>query len=145
MARAAQARSQASASVDGDRHGELLRTVRQLRGGTSLEKLCKTYKLTARRHSLHKIVQLSYSQRESDLANAVVQECRGVILELDTWRVVSMPFAKFFNAEEPNAQATARALDWDSARVYEKCDGSLMTLYWYGGWNVSSSSLPASW
>ena len=59
----------------------MLWTVRQLQSGTVLDSLCRTYKLSARHHALHPIVQLSYSQRESDLGNAVVQECRGLILE----------------------------------------------------------------
>ena len=64
------------------------RGVLQLRSGSTLEHLCKVYQLTARRHALQKIVQLSYSQRDSDLANAVVQECRGLILEEGSWNVV---------------------------------------------------------
>ena len=123
----------------------MLWTVRQLQSGTVLDSLCRTYKLSARHHALHPIVQLSYSQRESDLGNAVVQECRGLILETGSWGVVCWPFAKFFNADEPNAAATAHGFDWSSADVFEKCDGSLLTLYWYGDrWNVSSSSLPAA-
>jgi hypothetical protein len=39
----------------------------------------------------------------------------------------------------------AASLDWSSARVYEKLDGSLFTLYWYGGsWQVQTSKLPAA-
>jgi hypothetical protein len=32
-----------------------------------------------------------------------MQECRGLILELDTWKVMSLAFKKFFNSEEGNA------------------------------------------
>ena len=136
----------AQATGDDSTRGRVLRTVSQLRGGTSLERLCNAYRLTSRRHSVHPIVQLSYSQRESNLANAIVQECRGLIIEADApWRPVCMPFDKFFNADEPNARATQEQFDWSSAKVFEKCDGSLLTLYWYSGrWNVASSSLPAA-
>ena len=121
-----------------------LRTVNVLRNGTSIDRLARTHKLNARHHSDHRIVQLSYSNH-ADMANRIVQECRGLILERDTWRVVSWPFAKFFNADEPNAAPALGDFDWSSARVYEKCDGSLMTLYHYGKrWHVSSSSLPAA-
>lgn len=55
------------------------------------------------------------------------------------WAVVSHPFDKFFNAGEPNAAL----LDWSTARVVEKLDGSLMSLYFYdGAWQVASSGLP---
>jgi hypothetical protein len=103
------------------------------------------FKLPARHHPQLPLVQLSYDQRASDVANAVVQECRGLLLEKNTWRVVMMPFSKFFNADEPNAKATREAFDWSTARVYEKLDGSLTTLYWYGGcWHVASMRLPAA-
>jgi hypothetical protein len=70
----------------------------------------------------------------------VVHECRGLILdEADAWRVVSYPFRKFFNYGEPHAAP----IDWPTARVYEKLDGSLMTLYPYrGAWHVASNGLP---
>eukprot|EP00900_Chrysochromulina_parva_P025831 jgi/Chrpa1/7882/Chrysochromulina_OHIO_Genome00017712-RA len=133
-----------SAPVE-DIHGDVLRTVRQLRSGMSLDDFCDAYKLTARHHPQLPLVQLSYDQRASDVANAVVQECRGLLLEKNTWRVVMMPFSKFFNADEPNAKATREAFDWSTARVYEKLDGSLTTLYWYGGcWHVASMRLPAA-
>ena len=123
-----------------------LRTVRHLRSGLSLERFCELYKLNARHHPKHpKLVQLSYDMRDSDLANAVVQECRGLILEKDSWRVVSMPFSKFFNADESMAKATRESFDWSTARVHEKLDGSLVSLYWYGGgWSVASMKLPAA-
>jgi hypothetical protein len=70
----------------------------------------------------------------------VVRECRGLIVdEADGWRVVCRAYDKFFNASEPNAPA----IDWATAVVYDKLDGSLMTLYAYRGeWQVASSGLP---
>ena len=44
----------------------------------SLDDFCDAYKLTARHHPKLPLVQLSYDQRASDVANAVVQECRGL-------------------------------------------------------------------
>lgn len=122
-----------------------LHTVRQLEAGTTLDALCSRYKLIARRHSLHPIVQLSYSQTDSDMQSPVVQECRGLILELNTWRVVAYPFAKFFNAREPKAAHVRDTFDWASAKCFEKLDGSILTLYWYGRqWNVATSKLPGA-
>lgn len=118
-----------------------LHTVRLLRQGMSLEALQARYKLFVKRHPRLDVVQLSYSQTESPMASPVVQECRGLILQLGTWNVVSMPFAKFFNYGESNA----RALDWaGGVQVREKLDGSIMSLYWYQGhWHVASNKLPA--
>jgi hypothetical protein len=69
----------------------------------------------------------------------IVQQCRGIILDAnDNWRVVSYPYDKFFNYDEPNAVE----VDWNTVRIYEKLDGSLMTLYHYDGqWHVASSGL----
>ena len=51
-----------------------------------------------------------------------VQECRGLILENGTWNVLSMAFEKFFNSEEANAAK----IDWNTAHVLEKLDGTLV-------------------
>ena len=55
-----------------------------------------------------------------------VQECRGLILENGTWNVLSMAFEKFFNSEEGNAHK----IDWNTAHVLEKLDGSCIQVYW---------------
>jgi hypothetical protein len=50
-----------------------------------------------------------------------------------------MPFTKFFNASESGAAS----VDWKTATVFEKLDGSMVSLYWYDTrWHVASSSLP---
>lgn len=57
----------------------------------------------------------------------IVQECRGLILdEAEGWRVVCMPYKKFFNFGED----CCADIDWSTAKVQEKLDGSLISLYW---------------
>lgn len=70
------------------------------------------------------------------MANQEVQDCRGVVLEKGTWEVMSLAFQKFFNSDESNAHK----VDWETARVLEKLDGSLVQVYydwnkmkWYAG------------
>lgn len=106
-----------------------------------LSSLTDRFAIIAKRHGeFPNLVFLKYNQIESPMAEPVVQECRGLILdEADDWRVVSFPFRKFFNYGEGHAAA----IDWQTASVYEKLDGSLMTLYWYRGeWRVASNGLP---
>ena len=106
-----------------------------------LEALAKNLLVTARRHPKYpNLVMLKYNQVLSPMEDPVVQECRGLILdEAEGWRVVSRPYDKFFNYGEP----LAAVIDWATARVYEKLDGSLMTLYFYdGAWQVASSGMP---
>ena len=57
----------------------------------------------------------------------VVQEARGIIIDTETLEVVCWPFNKFFNIEE----SSAAVIDWDSAKVYNKYDGSLIKLWYY--------------
>ena len=57
----------------------------------------------------------------------VVQEARGIIIDTETLEVVCWPFNKFFNIEE----SSAAVIDWDSAKVYNKYDGSLVKLWYY--------------
>ena len=69
-----------------------------------------------------------------------MRECRGLIVDFKAnYRVVAYPYLKFFNFGEENAEE----IDWSTAKVYDKVDGSLATLYWYKGeWFVSSSGTP---
>ena len=82
------------------------------------------------------LVLFKYSQIDSDFFNPIVKECRGIILEKDTWRVVAYPFKKFFNFGE----AYADEIDWESAVVETKEDGSLIKVYYYDGeWRVGTN------
>ncbi len=59
------------------------------------------------------------------MGEKIVQQCRGIILdEANNWQIVSYPYDKFFNYEE----SYAPQLDWSTAKIFEKLDGSLMTL-----------------
>ena len=68
------------------------------------------------------LVLLKYDQLNSDLGNAIVQECRGLILDAHTYEVVSYPFNKFFNFGESHAAD----IDWRTAKVTSKKDGSII-------------------
>lgn len=117
-----------------------METVKYLRSD-GLQSLVDTFKVTARRHGKYPgLVQLKYSQIDSPMGERVVQECRGLIVdEADKWNVVAYPYDKFFNYGEN----LAAKIDWPSAIVYEKLDGSLMTVYWHAGqWHVASSGMP---
>ena len=68
------------------------------------------------------LVMFKYDQIRSDLSIPLVQECRGLILDAHTFEVVSFPFVKFFNYGE----SLAADVDWGSAYVTQKLDGSLI-------------------
>jgi hypothetical protein len=106
-----------------------------------LDALAQRLALQTRRHREHpQLVLLKYSMIDSPMADPVVRQCRGLVVdESDEFRPVAYPYDKFFNAHEGHAAA----IDWSTARVYEKIDGILCTLYGYrGGWHVASAALP---
>lgn len=112
-----------------------------LRNGGTLDELKNKYAIDATRHKTYpNLVLLKYNQIESPFSEPLVREARGIILdEADNWRVICMRFVKFFNYGEGHAAS----IDWSTARVQEKVDGSLMTLYFYDNkWHVATSGSP---
>ena len=83
-----------------------------------------------------KYVLFMYNVYTSDFTNPIVQEARGIIINLTDMKVVCRAFDKFFNYGEPNAHE----IDWASAEVQEKVDGSIMKVWWDKKWHVSSQS-----
>jgi len=91
-----------------------------------LEKTIKDFSLKTREYE-HKIL-LKYDQLVSPTLMALpeMQDCRGIILEKGTWNVMSLAFRKFFNSEEGNAAK----INWNTAHVLEKLDGTMIQVYW---------------
>jgi hypothetical protein len=112
-----------------------------LRAGGTLDELREKHGITAKRHSIYThLVQLKYSQIESDFNNPLVRQCRGLILdEAFNWTVVARPFDKFGNLGE----SYVPQLDWSSTTIQEKLDGSLMIFYNHAAsWHVATSGTP---
>ena len=102
-----------------------------------LGKTVEDFKLILKQYDDGKIL-LKYNQIESDFSKEEVKECRGLILEKNTYDVISMNFKKFFNYGEVYQDK----IDWDSALITEKIDGSLICLYSYNNkWFTSTSGM----
>lgn len=85
-------------------------------------------------------VIFNYDQLKSDFNNPIVQEARGIIFRRDNWsHPVCWAFNKFFNAQEPNAAE----IDWSTAFVSEKIDGSIIKVWWEwsDGWHISTNGI----
>ena len=83
-------------------------------------------------------VLLKYSQIDSDFNLPIVRECRGAIFfdDGEQWVCVRRAFDKFGNYGE----GYAAEIDWKSAVVEEKVDGSLMSLWFHNGvWHLSTN------
>lgn len=94
-----------------------------------LEKTIADFKLKFKEYE-GKIL-LKYDQLVSPTLMGLpeMQDCRGLILEMDTWKVMSLAFRKFFNSQEGNAAK----IDWNTASILEKLDGTMIQVYW--DWN----------
>lgn len=85
------------------------------------------------------LVQLCYHQLETP-KNEITNECRGLILDAkDNFKVISYPFYRFSDYSDRSDST----LDMKSLKFYEKLDGSIISLYFYGGeWNISTKTMP---
>ncbi|HEV8658923.1 MAG TPA: RNA ligase [Thermoanaerobaculia bacterium] len=119
----------------------MLEIQKALRAGVTYEELLAKYAIKHRRHGAHpNLVLLKYHQVDSPFAEKLVRECRGIVLdEADDWKVVARAFDKFFN----HGEGHAAAIDWTTARVQEKVDGSMCCIFAYKGeWHVATTGTP---
>ena len=72
----------------------------------------------------HNLIMFKYSQIDSNFNEALVRECRGLILDEDTLEPICVPFFKFGNYGE----SYCPEIDWKSCWVGEKLDGSLIKM-----------------
>lgn len=83
------------------------------------------------------LIVLKYNQIDSPKNHPVVMECRGIILDKDL-NIVCRPFDRFFNLGE--GEDERQNIDWTTATVCEKLDGSLIKIYfWSGEWHCGTS------
>lgn len=121
----------------------MLEVQRMLREGeVTLEDLAlPPYSIQSRASEDGRLVSLKYSAIHSDTTLLPVRESRGLVLDAeDGWRVRSYSFEKFFNFREP----WRHDVDWASARVYEKLDGSMIGVYRHpdGRWACNTTGSP---
>lgn len=80
-------------------------------------------------------IMFKYNQLSSDFAIHLVREARGIIFRESDWVCVSHAFNKFGNWGEkycPN-------IDWGTASVQEKVDGSLIKFWHDNSWHISTN------
>lgn len=82
---------------------------------------------------------LKYNQIKSDFKIQLVRECRGSIFKYENgvYTCVCMPFYKFGNYGE----SYVKPIDWDSACITTKLDGSLIKLWYDEGWHWSTNGV----
>ena len=81
-------------------------------------------------------VMFKYNQLSSDFTNPIVQEARGIIFRKGQWEnPVCWAFNKFGNYGEE----WVPEINWETAFVSEKIDGSLIKVWWDGDWKISTN------
>lgn len=104
----------------------------------SPDKLAEEFGIRVYEHPDHPLLGFKYHQIDSPKTHPLVRECRGIVLEKDTWRLVAKPFHRFFNVGE-NQEEFAR-FDWTQFVAQSKEDGSLIIVYNYDNkWHVNTS------
>lgn len=84
-------------------------------------------------------VVLNYHMIESPSQHEICDECRALILRKDTWEVLARSFDRFFNVSEDKH---TNEFPVTKARIEEKLDGSLLSLYHDGEkWCVSTRKM----
>jgi len=81
-------------------------------------------------------VLLKYDMINSDFSREETIECRGLVLEKNSWEIISYPFKKFFNFGE----GFAEKIDLSTAKCLIKEDGTFIHLHhdwnsneWFSG------------
>lgn len=108
-----------------------------------LDKLVEEYHINVKKHDKYNnLVGLKYNQILSPPESKIAQQCRGIIVDLDNdFNIVCRSMDRFFNYGEVNAED----VDFKSAKIFEKLDGSLCQLYYYDNiWNVATSGSPSA-
>lgn len=105
-----------------------------------LEALQNNHKINVIPHAFLPLILLNYDAVETRKANLayheITRECRSLVLEKDTWKIVSRAFRRFFNLGEYEE----KEFNWNQYYIQEKMDGSLISVWWYQNkWHVRTS------
>ena len=111
-----------------------------LRSGKTLDELKEEFAIKANFSECGNLVNLKYNQIESNKNLNIVRECRGIILEIGSWNIVSRGFYRFFNYGEEIENETPFNFNSKNISVFEKSDGSVIQLFYYNNeWRISTS------
>lgn len=80
-------------------------------------------------------IMFKYNQVASDFSIPLVREARGIIFRENDLECVCHAFNKFGNYGE----SYCPSIDWGTASVQEKVDGSLIKIWFDNGWYISTN------
>lgn len=71
------------------------------------------------------LLKYNYYAKETNWANPIVKQCRGIILRKDNLKPVCVPFYRFYNL----GQKEADNIDFNNCKIQDKIDGSLIKIW----------------
>jgi hypothetical protein len=66
----------------------------------TLDNLHDELAIEINRHDTLPLAILNYNQIKSPKKHPIVLECRGLVLEIETWKIIARSFPRFFNFGE---------------------------------------------
>jgi hypothetical protein len=100
----------------------------------TLASLEAEFAIKIKHHPILPLVILNYNQINSPKLYPIVRECRGLVLEMSTWKLVAKSFSRFFNWGE-----IQESFNFKNFTASSKEDGTLIILYNYEGqWIVNT-------
>lgn len=101
------------------------------------EKLKEEFDINFYKHPKLPLMGFKYGIH-SPKTHEITRECRGIVLETGTWKVVAKPFKRFFNYGEHIEEM--QQFNWGNFTANTKEDGSLIIVYYYDNeWHVNTS------
>lgn len=114
-----------------------LLTQNYLRSGKTLEDLALEHGVYSK--ITNGKIALSYDQIEATPSDPIACECRGLVLEEQTYNIVAYPLQRFFN--DSQTDLIPKDFDWESAKYASKIDGTLGVVYFYNEkWCIGTRS-----
>lgn len=104
--------------------GALKATQEYLRSGKTLEQFDTEHGIRGKSDGKHLI--LDYDQLSVKWTEPYGYVCRGLVLDAVTFDVIAFGLAKFFNFGEHYATP----IEWGTAQVFEKIDGTMVNRWW---------------
>ncbi len=100
------------------------------------------YFLSVKEYPEDALITLNYSQIDSPKQNDIVKECRGLILNSETFAIVAQSFKRFFNLNECPKTKEWKSHKMVQSTILEKLDGTLITLYRYNStWHCATRKM----
>ena len=113
-----------------------------LLSGKTLTDLKQEFNLYLNFDEIYPLVVFDYTML-SPKDSGITKEARGLILNTKTFDVVSMSLPAFYENDSEYSKTTLNSIDWESARLLTKYDGTQITLYHFEDkWLLGTRFIP---